>query len=75
MSSNLAILPEIFDQKMEFVEAEEQIVLIDPDLSGGWISEQIAIAKNLNDETLLWENKMYEPHFNEYTEKFNIKIG
>jgi len=72
LSSNIAILPEIFEEKIEFIEAQEHIVVIDPNYSGGWISEEIAITNELIDNKLIWKTTMSERFIKEYKNKFDL---
>lgn len=75
MSCNLAILPDVFDQKVKFIKAEEQIVIVDPSLSGGWGSEQIAVVTDVVNDKLIWEDRMYSKTLDNYTAQFNLTFN
>ena len=54
MACNLAIKPNIFDNKFDFLEAKELLILTDYNTSGGWLSKPLAIAKDVSKDLLVW---------------------
>ena len=56
ISANLAILPKAFDEKFEFVMAEECIVLNKTAGKNQWMSFKIAETETQSDGLLFWRN-------------------
>jgi len=57
MAFNLAIKPKVFDDKFDFLEAEEHLILTDRNSSGGWLSHLVAISSGVSNGQLIWINK------------------
>jgi len=54
IASNIAIIPEVFDNKFSFLKAEEYIVLQNEMGKNQWICENTGSAINLDNEFLQW---------------------
>ena len=56
ISSNIAILPDAFDEKFTFLKAEEFIVLQNVKGKNQWISAKLGEAISSDNDNLNWEN-------------------
>jgi hypothetical protein len=74
ISSNLAILPKAFDEKFDFVMAEECIVLNKTTGKNQWMSFKIAKTETIIDGVLVWENSYIDHQLLNFMRNHNVDI-
>ena len=74
ISTNLAIKPPSFDEKFEFVKAEEFIVLQRTQGKHQIISQKIAEANTIDKNSLCWQNDYISEDIREIMRKNNVDL-
>ncbi len=75
IAANLAIKPEAFDEKFEFVKAEEFIVIDKPVGKRQWCYEKITEAVQYENGKLQWENKYISDSLRTFMKTHNVDIN
>ena len=74
IASNLAILPDAFDNKFEFIKAEEFIVLNKTEGRNQWISSKIAETIGLSGKKLQWKTSYLDDNLIKFMKKWGIDL-
>ena len=75
ISCNLAILPETFDEKFQFVKAEEFMVLKKTVNMNQWIYHKVAEAENLKDGKLNWVTSSLDKELLEFMKSNKVDMN
>ena len=74
LTQNIAISPEIFDLKFDFIQAREMLVLSCDKNKGGWISQELSIAENTDNDLLIWETKLDNISITKLKAEFDFEL-
>jgi hypothetical protein len=74
LTQNIAILPEIFDLKFDFIQAREMLVLSCDKNKGRWISQELSIAKKADNDLLIWETKLDDSSITKLKAEFDFEL-
>lgn len=74
ISTNLAIQPNSFDEKFEFLKAEEFIVLHRTEGKRQIISQKLAEATKTDNDILCWENEYIENDIKDFMRNNNVNL-
>jgi len=74
ISSNIAILPEAFDRKFDFVKAEEFFVLDKAIGKNQWLGDKIAEATKTNNGKLNWETSYLDKNLIERMKFYKVDV-
>jgi hypothetical protein len=74
IASNIAILPDIFDSKFDFVKAEEFIVLNKTSGKNQWLYQKVAEANETFDGKLKWNTSFLDDEIQNLMRQCNVDL-
>ena len=74
ISTNLAIKPEAFDEKFDFLKAEEFIVLNKTEGKRQFLSHKIAAATELDQKNLCWNTIYIDDDLQKFMRGYQVDI-